>query len=305
MTERLAHLAVQADRHTGDFEAFLDRCVECGVHYIDLSDGVDGAPLLELSDADAKRVRKAMKKRGIKVYCLDTGLFSGSIDVEEADFRTDNFGPLPRALELASVFKPMLVALGSVTTEARPAHSDINEYIDQEAGWVFQAYADAIDMIAGHTAAFIPSGPCAAIVNAPEGILVSPDETLRFLDIVNRADETVICWDVQATARSGVEPTAELTSAFASVLGYTRLRGGRPANGDCAPPWQPATLAETPWPAAEIAQSIVDSGLSPVICLGASQGAGTDSADFVSMAKDIEFLNEIIVIPDEAPASVQ
>lgn len=148
---RLTLLNSMADR---DFDRGLDQHVAWKIGLLDLKDCIYGKSIAELNADEARRAADAIAERKLSVYCFSTSLFSGEMEVGEAEFRKRHLNPLKGVLATAKILKPECIRLIAAQTARRKELSNAVSYVREQQPWLLPMYAEAIEQI--HAAGFTP-----------------------------------------------------------------------------------------------------------------------------------------------------
>jgi len=268
----------------------LDRHVQWGVELLDLKDGLFGRGVLDLTDEQAGRAAELAGERGLKVYCLSTGLFHDDAERGEAHFEARHLARVDRAIEIARMLRPRFIRLLAAWSRRRGDYDGCAEYVEAECPWLVGLYGQAVDRI--HAAGF------AATVENEVGqcIFRRPADIVWFFGRLGRREKVCLTWDVQNLWQMGTFPTFEAYEELRPLIGYLHLKGGQcdPPDGRGALVWR-SSLAEASWPVAEIARRAAADGVSPVICLNPSHGCpreGAAGGDFTE--RDLDFIRRAV-----------
>lgn len=255
-----------------DFETATRTFARWGLRHIDLWGSIYGDSVETLSADSSRRAVDAMAATGLRPYCLSSRVFDDHVEQGEVAFREKHLADLDRVLASARILQPKFVRI--IAGRLADAGRDPVGRLAGEHPWVAGVYREAIDRIL--QAGFTPTMEN----EAEECFLVEPADFLRFLDWVQPPPEFKLTWDVQNAWKLGSYPTLEGFRALEPHLGYVHLKGG------AAEPDQPDILRwnvgldKATWPVVEITQAVVDSGVSPVICLNPSHGSYRADYDY-------------------------
>lgn len=255
-----------------DFETATRTFARWGLRWIDLWGSIYGDSVETLSADSSRRAVDAMAAAGLRPYCLSSRVFDDHVEQGEASFRAKHLGDLDRVLDAARILEPRFVRI--IAGRLADAGPDPVGRLRAEYPWVADVYREAIDRIL--QAGFTPT-----MENEADAcFLVKPTDFLDFLDWVQPPPEFRLTWDIQNAWKLGSYPTLEGFRALEPHIGYVHLKGG------AAEPEAPETLRwnvgleSATWPLLEITQAVVESDVSPVICLNPSHGAYRDGYDY-------------------------
>jgi sugar phosphate isomerase/epimerase len=272
-----ARLTMLAEMMDVDLAAAVRGLVELGIRDLDLKNHVFGRAIADLDELSRERLAALVTETRTSVYCFSSVLGHRNIDrVGEAAFRAEFEAGVANMVETARVVRPAKVRLLSCLFDERAAYPDATAYMDRHAPWVYAAYRDAVDHLAG-------AGLAATIENEPNTVLSNPAETLAFFERLERP-AVGFTWDVQNMWQSGTYPTVEVYRALRPLIDYLHLKGGRTRDGMPGELAFRCPLDEASWPVAEIVGETLADGVSPVICLNPSHGAVADSYSLASLA---------------------
>ena len=277
---RLTMLNSMAGR---EFPAAVERHVALGLKWLDLKDSIFGKGVVDLSDDDARRVRKLADAAGLRIGCMSTGLFYADVESGEEEFRRSHLARVDRAILIARILQPRFIRLLAAKTRRRGEIADSTPWLLREHPWLVRAYAEAVDRIAR-------SGFAVGIENEVHGCIWStPREIASFFAALDRPAARLI-WDVQNLWQMGTFPSLDAYRALRPLIGMVHLKGGQAEHPGGPLKWSSA-LADASWPVVEILREVIRDGASPVICLNPSHGEakpGYDYADVVG--RDVAFL---------------
>ena len=279
MPIQLTMLNSMADR---DFPAAVKWHAAAGLKWLDLKDSIFGKAICDLTDDEAREVRRLAEASGLGIWCLSTVLFYADIESGEATFR-DHLAKVDRAVALARILKPRLIRLLAAKTNRRAEIADSTDTIRRESPWLIGLYAEAVDRIAA--AGFTP-----VIENEVHGCIWStPVEIASFFAALNLPKARLI-WDVQNFWQMGTFPSPEVYRALRPLIGMVHLKGGQGERAGGPLQWRTA-LADASWPVVEIVREVIRDGVSPVLCLNPSHGGVKPGYDYSDVtARDVAFL---------------
>lgn len=263
-----------------DFDTSLELHRQWGLHWVDLWGDIYGIPSVDLLDlSTAARAADAIAAAGLEVYCQSTRVFDDHVEVGEQDFRRAHLDQLGRSLKMAERLKPAVVRLiaGRLTRGDDDASSV--RTLKHDYPWIAAAYRDGVKAIrdAGYDATIEnETGDC---------FLASTEEFLEFFEWLDLGSEVTLTWDVQNNWQTGYLPTLGRYESLKPLIGYVHLKGGQSEPGSTALRWK-TSLADASWPVLDIAQAVVDDGVSPLVCLNPSHGAAKDGYDYGIQASD-------------------
>lgn len=284
---KLTKLTILNDIVDQDFEKSLEIQKSWGIQILDLRN-VYGKSIIGLSNEEAELAAKAVKLKGMEVYCLSFGLMYGDIEMGEQKFRERYMPLISRAIEIARILQPKVVRLLSAHSTKRTEFEDSMEYIGKYHPWVIPVYQEAVDQIA-------EAGLKSTIENEVKGnILATPNEILDFFSLLNRPGKVSFTFDVQNLWLMGTFPTIEVYSKLRPLIQYYHLKGGMSDGNDAVLKWQ-STLEDAGWPVIEITKQLVEDGLCDAICLNPSHGEMKENYNYDDVhAKNVEYLRNMI-----------
>jgi len=281
---RLTLLNSMADR---DFDRALDQHVAWELDLLDLKDCIYGKSITELNSEEAGRAAEAIAERKLSVYCFSTSLFSGEMEVGEAEFRKRHLDPLANVLTTAKILKPHCIRLIAAQTARRKDFSNAVSYMREHHAWLLPLYAEAVEQI--HSAGFRT-----VIENEiAHSIFSTPREMREFFSALGLCDKVSFTWDVANLWQMGTFPTPDVYKQLKEVIGYVHVKGGLRGEDSDAFTWA-STLEDASWPVDEIVQAVERDGVSPVICLNPPHGHPKDGYDSKNITqRDLEFLKRV------------
>ena len=272
---------------SSNFTEALDRHVEWGIEVLDLKAGIFDKKLIDLTIDEAKKATSEISHRELKTYCFSSLLFSGALEDGKDAFRQKNLDPLDHLLEIASILQPSVIRLLVPETEKRPQLDNAVSYVQENHGWIFDLYLEAIELVnkAGfETTIESELGGC---------IFSTPEEVRDFFSILN-TQKVSFTWDAQNLWQMGTFPSIEVYEKLKPLIGYVHLKGGK-TEGDKRELVWAAPLEEASWPVEEIVRKIVKDGVSPVLCLNGSHGRKPPGYDFRLVAqRDLKYITRIV-----------
>lgn len=284
----VVRLTVLNDIVHSDFERSLDIQKSWGIELVDLRSKIYGKSFLELTDEEAARAVRALETRGMKVYCLSSGLFFDDIEKGEAYFREKHLGAVAALIEAARRFRPSVVRLLSATFGLRKRVADSMKHMEEHHPWVIPLYREAIDRIAG-------AGYKVTIENeVKDNILTTPEEIVGFFTRLDRPNQTTFTFDVQNLWLMGTFPSLEVYRTLAPWIGYYHLKGGMADETGTRLRWK-SSLADASWPVLDITRAVVRDGRCEAICLNPSHGDDLEGYDYEQLdRRNAEFLKSSI-----------
>lgn len=257
-----------------------------GLRDVDLKDGLFGKGILDLTDAEAKRLRVLFDAHGMAVHCLSTQLFGDGVERGQSYFSGCARDGAERAGVLAGILGARMVRLLGCQDRSRPAGVDLAGYLDGRAPWVLESYREGIRRLAA-------AGAQVTVENeVGDCVLATPEDVSSFFGALDSGAAASFTWDVQNMWSLGTAPSAEVYERLRPLIGYVHLKGGR-AGPDGRLAWR-SSLRDASWPVVSIVRAVVADGVSPVICLNPSHGRqppGWDPDRVV--ADDVSFVREL------------
>lgn len=255
-----------------DFDAATRQFADWGLRWIDLWGSIYGDSVETLSADSAHRAVDAMAAAGLQPYCLSSRVFDDDVQQGEQAFRAKHFADLDRVLASAQILRPRFVRI--ISGRLADAGPDPIGRLLREYPWVAGVYREAIDAIN-------QAGFEATMENeATDCFTVQPADFVRFLDWVQPPTTFRITWDIQNAWKLGAYPTLEAFRELEPFIGYVHLKGGAAEPDDPEQLRWNVGLDAATWPVVEITQAVVDSGVSPVICLNPSHGTWRSDYDY-------------------------
>ncbi|MFW6189430.1 MAG: sugar phosphate isomerase/epimerase family protein [Planctomycetota bacterium] len=281
MTASAPHLTVLNSMAGTDFADALDTHVEWGLRVLDLKNAIFGKPVMELTDREAERAAGMIAERGLTVHCLSTGLFNEAVEAGEETFREEHLGRVDRAVEIGNALDARTVRLLAASTERRDEVLHSFLYLQQEAPWLFDLYAAAVDRLG-------EEGFKVVIENEVGGCIFSrPCEVPAFFERLDRPAAR-LTWDVQNLWQMGTFPTPEIYHELEPLIGMLHLKGGRSEVAGGLLKWR-AYLEDSSYPVLPIVRAAVAGGACSAVCLNPPHGEDSPDYDW-DYRRDIEFL---------------
>ena len=276
---RLTMLNSMAGR---EFPAAVERHAALGLKWLDLKDSIFGKGIVDLTDDEAREVRRLADSKGMSVWCLSTALFYAEVESGEAAFRA-HLAKVDRAIEIARILKPRMIRLLAAKTARRAEIADSTAWVRRDHPWLIGLYAEAVDRIA--RAGFTPG-----IENEVHGCIWStPAEIASFFAALNRPQARLI-WDVQNLWQMGTFPSLGVYRSLRPLIGNVHLKGGLAERPGGPLKWSSA-LADASWPVVDVVHAVIADAPGPVICLNPSHGEAKPGYDYKDVvARDIAFL---------------
>ena len=271
-----------------DFGQSLDFQKSWGIEDLDLKDSIFGKSIIDLTDNEAQHVAAMVQMRGLRTYCLSTGLFHDDPLKGAAAFKADNLAKIPRIIEIAKILTPRFIRLLPAKVIDRRNIIDSIAWARTNFGWLFDHYQQAIASV--HAAGFE-----ATIENEVYGCLFgNPEEVLAFYDFLGRACPASFTWDIQNMWQSGCYPSLDTYRRLKGLIKYVHVKGGIQNAKTRELEWA-SVLEDATWPVLDIMREVIRDGVSPVICINPSHGKR--AADFDALAatrQDIVFVSTIV-----------
>ena len=268
-----------------DFEASLDQHQKWNLKLLDLKDNIYGKNIVDLTPADAMKVKEALAKRGQSTYCFSTKLFNADVELGESHFRKEFLGKIPALIKSAKILQPTFIRLLAATTQYRAEYADSNAYLAMEQSWLFPMYREAVEEIAG-------AGFKTTIENETGNCIFStPGEIQEFFTRIDRPSKVGFTWDVLNLWQMGTAPSLEVYKELKPLMVYYHLKGGMAnAKGElefgCA-------LQDSTWPVVEVTKAVIADDVSPLICLNPTHGAKKPGYDYEDLTrKDLEYVRK-------------
>lgn len=279
----MAQLTMLSSMADADFPTALRKHREWDIEWLDLRDAIYGKRLFALSRAEALDAKAQIDAAGLKVYCFSTAVFLEDIANGEQAMR-DQLKQFDTIIPAAEILQPKLIrVLGANLSTREEGRSSIETIVDHYP-WVFDVYREAIDRIVD--AGFIPT-----IENEAKGCFLR--DPAEFHEFFSRLDRKAVglTWDVQNHWANGIYPSVEVYEDLKPLIRYVHAKGGRSDLPRGSLDWNVA-LEEASWPVVDIVQTVVNDGISPVICLNPPQhGAYVPDYDYAAVAKrDLDYL---------------
>ena len=297
---RLTMLKSMAGR---EFPAAVERHAAWGLKWLDLKDGLFGRSVVDLTDDEAREVRRLADGAGLGIWCMSTGLFYAEVESSEETFQR-HLASVDRAITIARILEPRFIRLLAAKTRRRAEVADSTSYILRHHPWLVGLSGDAVDRIAR-------AGFGVVIENEIHGCIWSrPEEVLSFFAALERPAARYT-WDVQNMWQLGTFPTLDAYRKLRPLIGMVHLKGGQAEKGVrpllCEAPCGPtgkrgltpfsaplkwsSSLADANWPIVEILREVIVDGTSPVLCLNPSHGEPKPGYDYTDIVvRDIAFL---------------
>jgi sugar phosphate isomerase/epimerase len=265
-----------------EFPAAVGRHVALGLKWLDLKDSIFGKGVIDLTDDEAREVRRLADAKGLGVWCMSTTLFYADVESGEEAFRR-HLASVDRAVAIARILQPRMIRILAAKTSRRAEIADSTEHIRRRHPWLIVLYAEAVDRIA--RAGFTPG-----IENEVHGCIWStPAEVTSFFAALDRPAARLI-WDVQNLWQMGTSPSVEVFRSLRALIGNVHLKGGMSERPGGPLAWSSA-LADASWPVVEVVRAVIADGASPVLCLNPSHGEARPGYDYQDVAaRDIAFL---------------
>jgi sugar phosphate isomerase/epimerase len=271
-----------------DFITALDKHVSWGIQVLDLKQGIFGKSLLDLTLEEAEQAAAAIAERDLSVYCFSTELFHGEVEQGEAFFRTTYLDKIDHLLDLAQILKPTVIRLLSAKTKCRNEITDSTLYILKTHDWLIPMYQEAIDRIAEAGFEVTIENECSA------NLFATTKEIIDFFRVIDREDRVYFTYDVQNLWQMGTYPTLSVYRELAPVIGFYHVKGGQKDEGSDKLIWK-SSLADAPWPVAEMTLQVIADGRSPVICINPSHGITKPGYNYDEVyQRDLAFITNII-----------
>jgi sugar phosphate isomerase/epimerase len=267
----------------------LDRFNELELRLLDIKDQVWGKPVIELTNGEAERAAREIKKRSLETYCLSSMLFHQAIESGEAGFRRQADLDVDRLINLANVFEPEYIRLLSARTDRRAEIDNSIVYIEDKFPWLIECYREAIQKIDD-------SGFKATIENeARLDIFSTTQEVADFFELLDM-ESARFTWDIQNLWAMGTFPSMEVYEQLRSNIGFIHFKGGQVlSGGDGDKLYWRSPLDVASWPVKEICAAIIKDRSSPVVCINPSHGQiPEDGYDRdLEMQRDCRYLKAI------------
>jgi len=269
-----------------DVEESFDRQRAWGLRLLDLKDCLFGKGVEHLTAEQAKRVRDAAERRGLRVHTLSTCLFHRDVEQGERAFRDADMPALDNALRVAEVLAPAQVRLLMARSARRREFLDSSVYLEARHPWVAKVYRQA-------AAAIRDAGFQAVIENETQDCLfAAPGEIVSFFAMLGDPPPAGLIWDVQNLWQVGTFPTLEVYKALKPVIRMVHLKGGRTDTPGGPLQWQ-SQLQDASWPVVPIVRRVIEDGASPVLCLNPPHGQAPPEFRY-NPRRDVEFLRNAI-----------
>jgi len=285
----MTRLTVLNSMASADFSESIEIQKSWGIRDLDLRDAILGESINDLSQPTAERVRKAIDGSGLEVTCLSSTFFKEDLSKGQDHFVEQHLRKLDSVLAAAQILRPRFFRLiaASLPVDGNGRRLALLEH---ELAWVVDLYREAVDRIA-------EAGLRTTIENeAPNSIFTHDDDIIGFFELLDRPETASFTWDIQNQWACGVFPSIEGFERLKNLIGYVHVKGGQaePSGRDLV--WA-ASLEDSDWPVRTIVQAVVDSGISPVICLNRpSHGRPKPGYDYEALTKrDIDFLRSEII----------
>jgi sugar phosphate isomerase/epimerase len=251
-----------------EIEAALDQHIAWGLRVLDLKDNLYGKWIHDLSVAEARQIADLIAARGLRVETLSTGIFYADIEIGEAAFRAQFADKLANILTIAPILQPRNVRLLSAKSSQRATFTNCADYISDQHPWVFPAYREAVEQL--HQAGFM-----AVIENEVNGaIFANPQEIVDFFAALAIGDKVGLIWDIANLWQEGTFPSIAVYEQLKPLIKLVHVKGGRKNDDPASHDHLASSLADTVWPVHDILSAVIRDGVSPVICLNPSHGAG-------------------------------
>jgi sugar phosphate isomerase/epimerase len=262
----LARLSILAEILGHDLEKVALELPELGLALLDLKRHVFGRAIEDLDDSARDKLATLLQTANVEVFSFSStcGYLNVST-ISERDFRNALNQGVDNMLETLSIVRPTMVRFLACSFDGREAWDDSNAYLEQHAPWVYDAYDDAIERIAG-------AGVLVTIENEPNTILSNPQETVGFFDRLRSRNRVGFTWDIQNMWQSGSYPTVEAYHVLRPVINYVHTKGGQGAYEDPELLTFRSTLETATWPVREILKEILEHDSNSVICINTSHG---------------------------------
>ena len=284
MNDMRASLTVLSSMAGRDIETSFDTHVAWGLRLLDLKDSLFGKAVEELTIEEAKRVKEAADRRGLRIHTLSTCLFHQNVEQGAKPFEDKDLPALQNVLAIAEVLSPLQIRLLTAWSSKRHEVLDSSVYLAKRHPWLVDLYRDAVDGI--HEA-----GYRAVIENEVGGaLLATPAEITGFFSALDRASSAGLVWDIQNLWQMGTFPTLHVYETIGPLISMIHLKGGRSETPGGALKWR-SDLADASWPVVPIVRRVIEDGRSPVICLNPSHGLSPPDFTF-DPKRDIDFLRD-------------
>jgi sugar phosphate isomerase/epimerase len=293
----MIELAMLTEMMAPDLEDSIRQLGELGITRLDLKGGVFGKSVEDLDETESEKLARLLIDTGTTAYCFSSVLGHWNVSgIAEAEFRRNLMDGVKRLVRTTRFVRPKLVRLLGCTFDGRAEFSDANEYLEKKAQWVYEAYREAVDCLAGR-------GLTVTIENEPGSIFGNPAETVGFFERLDRPGKAFFTWDIQNMWQSDTYPTVEIYETLRPVVNYVHLKGGKGTPENPTVMKYRSLLEDAGWPVREIVQRVIDDGTSPVLCLNCSHGApaddyplrdiwGTPEVAAEEAKRDVKFLRE-------------
>jgi sugar phosphate isomerase/epimerase len=272
-----------------EIESALDQHIAWGLRVLDLKEAIYGKRIDDLFPHEVRHVVGAIAVRRLTVETLSTGIFYADIeqgeaafraqflstgifyaDIEqgEAAFRAQFADRLARILRTARMLKPRNVRLLSAKSSKRATFTNCADYLRDQHPWVFSVYREAVEKL--HQAGFM-----AVIENEVNGaIFANPQEIVDFFAALDCGDKVGLIWDIANLWQEGTFPSLAVYEQLKPLIKLVHVKGGRKNDDPASHDHLASSLADAAWPVQEILSAVIRDGVSPVICLNPSHGAG-------------------------------